>query len=903
MKQSPFRLDAAIAAWRSTLQYHRSIRADDLDELERHVRDQVAHLVTKGCSEEEAFEAAMKDMGRQAETRDAYRQVYWGKLKKRRQLTDELNWTLSMLKNYAKVAWRNLVNQKGYTLIHILGLVMGLTSFILLGLFVRFELSYDRFHENADRIYRIVWERPNVNYRGNTHVAVTPAPLVETLMDEFPEVTYAAQFTRAHTLIEHNSQSFHENGIYATEYFFDVFSFDVLHGHPRTALSAPNTIILTETLARKYFRDRNPLGETLTVYTLSSENENDRMEVTVAGVVEDVPPNSHFSFDFLMPVSASKELTQGFGRWDSNSYLTYASLRQRSSFAAFSDRLAGLAPKYLEDIPYYKQYPEEVGTYSPQALTDIHLRSNLNFEFGANGDIKYIYLFSGIAFLILVIACINYINLATVRSAERSMEVGIRKAMGAQRGQLIGQFMSEALFPAALALAIALLLAFLLLPTFNELIAREMAFDILNNGAFWSLIVIAGLGSGVLAGSYPSLLMSSFHPVPMMRRMPVTKAGTSSLRNVLVIIQFTVASVLIIGAIVIQKQLHFLQSSNTGMDREQIIMIDNQDRSLYDQRFRTLKDVLERHPNVHLVTAAQTNPTDVDAASMARAWEGSKEDESVLVHRSIVQHDFVDLFGLELVEGRDFSEDIPADAREGLLINETLKNELNWDIAVGKWFDFHGRESTVIGVVKDFHFHSMHEEVAPLALFIDSGWWFPYQRIYVKVSPGDVQESIAFLRESMAEFSPGYPFEFQFLDEAYDRLYQAEVRLGSLLNAFTLIALVIACSGLLGLAAYTAQQRRKEIGVRKVLGASVPDILILLSRDFTRLVLISFAIAAPLGYFIISRWLEEFAYRIAFGWSTIVVAGLAVLLISWLTMSYQAIRAATVNPVKSIRCE
>lgn len=899
-KSHSFRLDVAISAWRHSLQHERFMRPEDLDELEQHVRDQVHHLVAKGHSEEHAFQSAMEAMGSQGETKAAYRNVYWGKLKQEKKLKDELIWRVSMLKNYVKIALRALLKQKGYASINILGLAIGLACFILISLFIRFELSYDHFHEKADRIYRIANEFPGTYFLGSNQFAVTPAPLAGVLMEEFPEVEHATQIAKVNSLMEYGNKKFYEDGIFATRHFFDVFSFKLLQGDPLTVLDTPNSIVLTKSLAKKYFGDEDPMGQTLDV-SHSDGHFNGKDAMRIAGIVEDVPANSHFTFDYLVPVSSSPELSMNLDRWDSNSYLTYVSLSPSHSLPEFATKLPIVAKKHLSEVASFRDRPDEMNVYFPQALTDIHLRSHINFEFGVNGHIKYIYLFLGVALLILLIACINYVNLATARSVKRAMEVGVRKVMGAHRSQLIGQFMSEAIIPAFFALLIAVLTVLLLLPTFNALTARQITLDLLHSGGFLAMLLLFGLGVGILAGSYPALMMSSFHPINMMKGVLGQRATKTRLRNVLVVAQFTIAIALIIGTIVIQRQLHFIQHSNTGIDRDQVVSIEVKDQFLYE-RYDALKQTLLSHVNVLGVSGATSDPTQIDASSPATEWEGSEVGQEIMVYRSGIRHGYIDLFDIELVEGRDFSESMGTDGSQGLLINETLKRQLGWDTAVGKWFDFRGREFDVIGVVRDFNFLSLHQEMPPLALFIGMGG-ISYRRIFVKVRPDNMQETIAFLSETMAEFSPLYPFEYHFLDDAYNQMYQTESRLGALLSYFTFVALFIACLGLLGLATFMAQQRRKELGVRKVLGASSSDILVLLSKDFTRLVLIAFVLAAPIGYILLDRWLQTFAYRISVGLGTLLLAGAAVLVIAWLAVSFQAVRAAIANPVNSIRYE
>lgn len=897
-----FRLDIAIATWRNTLQHERFIQPDDLDELEQHVRDQVTDLIEKGYSEAEAFQMAMETMGPKDETEAAFRQTYIGTLKRERRLGEELAWRWSMTKNYVQVAFRHVRKQKGYAFINILGLAIGLTCFVLIGLFVRFELSYDRFHEKADRIYRIGKEIPSLEVQGSNRWLATPAPLAPVLLTELPEVEQVTQIIRSSALFEVGQKLFNEEGLFATQHFFDVFSFRLVQGNANTVLADPSSIVLTESLAEKYFGDKNPVGEIVSI-TFSEDHFNGTNDMLVSGVVEDPPINSHFSFGYLVSDQSSGDLINYLDRWDSNSYATYVVLNADHDIDVFSTKLNTATRPHIAETPYYQNNPEHIGSFFVQPLTDIYLHSNVNGELHLNSDIRYIYLLSAIGILILLIACINYINLATARSSTRFTEVGVRKVMGAHRKQLIGQFMGEAIAPALIALTIALFLVFLLLPTFVLLTGRTFTLHLSDNIGFLTLLLMLGLGIGILAGGYPAILMSSFNPVGMMKGVTNGHTGRPLLRNILVIAQFATSIVLVICTIVLQRQMHFVRTADTGIDRAQVVSIEVEDRMMFGDRYESLKQSLLQHATVRSVTAAQTNPTNVDAATMTSEWEGAPGDQKVLVYRSIIQHDYVDLFGIEVIEGRNFSPDRPLDAREGVLINETLKKQLGWEDATDRWFNFYGSEFNVIGVVKDFNFHSFHRPVAPIALFIDSSRPFGFQRIFVKISPAEIPETLAFLEETMREFSPEQPFEYTFLDDAYNQMYHTEARLGSLLSAFTLIALFIACLGLLGLAMFTARKRFKEIGVRKVLGASPYDILVLLSKEFTRLVMISFFIAAPIAFLAQQRWLQEFAYQVPVGWGTFLLAGSSILLIAWLTVSFQALRAALVNPVDSIRYE
>ncbi|MEM8485556.1 MAG: ABC transporter permease [Bacteroidota bacterium] len=802
-----------------------------------------------------------------------------------------------MLKNYFKIAIRTLVKHRGYALINILGLAIGLTCFILISLLVRFELSYDGFHDKSDQIYRIVRDIPGKDFLGSNLWTASPAPLDAALVEEFPEVESATKLSKASALIQKDQAGFFENGIFTTNTFFDVFTFPLVHGDATSALRDPGAIVLTRSLAEKHFGDANPVGQTLLV-SLDGEHFNGINAMTVTGVVEDVPANSHFTFSFLVPVSSSRENVNYIDRWDSNSYLTYLTLAKGQGPDALTEKLGVINTKHVLQERYYQENPDKIEQFLLQPLGDIHLYSDVNGEFSVGGDGRYVFLFSFIALMILLIACINYINLATARASTRAMEVGVRKVMGAQKRQLIGQFMSEALVPALIALAIAIQLVVVLLPTFGELTARALTLDVTNNSLFLFTLVLIGLCVGILAGSYPALMMSRFSSVGMMKGILKNRKSKTDLRNALVVVQFTISIMLIIGTVVIQRQLHYMQNAQIGVDREQVVVIEIKDRELYRQ-YEPLKETLERFPHIRAVTAAQTNPTSIDAATLVQN-EYVPAEEGVMVYRSAIQPGYIDLFGIEMLEGRTFDAARATDEASALIINETMMHQLGWETAIGKYLPFRGREE-IVGVMKDFNFHSFRQQVAPLVLYLETDWWFPYQKMFVKAGTQNMPETIAFLQETMAAFSPAYPFDYYFLDDAYNQLYQTETRLGKLLNYFTVLALCIAFMGLLGLATFTVQQRTKEIGVRKVLGASLIDILLMLSQDFTRLVVVAFVLAAPVGYFVLRGWLDGFAYRIPLGVGTFVLAGLSVLVLTWLTVGYQSLSAALANPVSSLR--
>ncbi len=813
-----------------------------------------------------------------------------------------LYWGIVMLKNYLKIAFRNLRRHLGTTMINISSLTIGLACFILICLFVQHEFSYDTFHEKSDRIYRVVEQDPTGFYLGTNKYTETPAPLLNALLDEFPEVEHATQFLKIQALLRSEEEGFYQDGIYATEQFFDVFTFPLVWGNPQTVLSEPNSIVLTESMAQKLFGAMNPIGQTVSILPSApwwmTPLPTERT-MQVVGVTKDVPANSHISFDYLISMASSEEYAEDLTAWDNSNYFTYASLHAGFSLENFEAKLAGLGNKHLGQNSFYQDNPEAITTHLPQALTSIHLRSQVNGEFGNNGDIQYVYLFTLIAFLILLVASINYVNLTTARSSARIKEVGVRKSMGARRSQLVAQFMGEAIVPTIVAMIGALVLVLLLLPSFNMLTGRHMALDLSQNGGFLVMLILFGIGLGILSGSYPALSFSGLHPVAMIKGRALRNTNKSKLKRSLVIVQFSIGIALIIGTLIIWQQLGYIERAQTGLDRSQIISLEIKDGHLRNN-FTRLEQSLLSHPGILEITASHHNPVYIDAQSTTRSWEGVEEGQSVAVYHSSVQQNYADVFDIALVEGGDLVETIHTDENNDMLINETFKHHLGWDTAVGKWIELNGRRGRVVGVVEDFNFQSFHQPVSPLALYLDSG---DYSRLFVKVAEDDLQGSLSFIEQQMADLSPAFPFEYEFLDRVYNRMYESENNVGNIFSYFTILALAIACLGLFGLAAFLSSKRTKEVGLRKVLGASTGQILLTLSKEYVQLVGVAFVLSAPLAYVAMHYWLQEFAYRIAIGWDTFMLAGGIALCLALLSVGYQTIKTALTNPVNSLRYE
>ncbi|RNC79299.1 MAG: ABC transporter permease [Balneola sp.] len=804
-----------------------------------------------------------------------------------------------MFKNYLKIGLRNLLKKPGYSFINVFGLSVGLASFLLIGLFIQHELSYDAFHENYEDIYRVGKKGFTAEFLGSDEWVSTSAPLSSALVNEIPDIKAATNITKVTSFFKKDNQGVEESGIFAAGDFFDVFSFKLIQGDTGNGIEDPNGIFLSESLAQKYFGNTNAVGQAFSVIH-SGGHFSGELTMVVKGVFSDVPANSHLSFDYIVPVTSSHELSNYLESWRSNSYLTYILTASNTPSSDLVSNINAVTEKYEQE--HADQSENRKGAYFIQPLKGIHLYSKVNGEFQANGNILYVYLFSAIALIIIALACINYTNLSVARSFLRAKEVGVRKSIGASKQQLSTQFLTESLLITSAAVIIALALVQVFLPYFGSLVNRDISMTFSHAPYILLLILGVGVLVSLMAGVYPAFVLSRFNPIKALKGHSVSKSGKPMLQKVLVSAQFTATIALIIGALVIYKQLNFISSTTTGLEREQIVSISIKDRDLY-QKYEILKDALEKKSSIQVVSAAQIDPINIQASSIATGWEGMEPEGRVTVYRSAIQHDFISLFGLEIIEGRDFSKDMATDEQTGIIINEAMKRKLGWDTATDKSFTFRGREGRITGVVKDFNFHSYHQAIEPLALFLETDWWFPYQKIFVKIDASDVPTTLAYIEETVATFSPGYPFEFIFLDDAFQTMYQTENRFARLLNYFTMLALLIACLGLLGLATFTISQRTKEIGIRKVLGATTSTILLLLSKDFLKPVLIGFFIATPIAWYTTQQWLTQFAYKIDLTLWLFILSGTLTAIIAFLAIGWQAFSIARMNPVNSLKNE
>jgi len=800
-----------------------------------------------------------------------------------------------MLKNYLKIAFRSLKRHKGYSFINISGLAIGMAVCMLISIWILNELSYDRFHEKADRICRITID---LELGSTLHAPVSLTAAGPALEFDFPEVITAARIDRPNRVsVKYEDRLFQEADVsYAENAIFDIFTFPFVSGDPKTALEAPYSVVVTESMARKYFGDEDPLGKILRF--------NNEKDFSVTGVVEDVPPNSHFRFNMLR--SFQTLIAEGDVRddmWFDLRFYTYLLLDAHVDAKKLEQKLPGFADKYLG-----KALKASGGSIQMhlQPLKSIHLYSDFERDISTNSDIATVYLFSGIALFVLLIAGINFINLSTARSATRAQEVGMRKTLGAVRNRLIGQFLGESLINSLIAMALAIMLIQLSLPLFNSVIGSELALNIVQTpwliSGFLGLAVIVGM----FAGSYPAFFLSSYNPVQVLKGHRKAGGVNSRLRRILVIFQFAISIGLIAGTIVVYKQIVFMKNKELGFDKEQVVIIPQMTENLR-KSYRSIRTELLSLPGVIDVGASDLVPSRGHLIAPFLP-EGFPDDQRMTMDYMDVDDHYIPMMGMEVVAGRNFSEDFATDPEESVIINETAAKKIGWDNAVGKRFVFRpppdsGGEVfyvSVIGVVKDFHLHSLRQRIDPLIIFFD---YDSLLTLSIRIASDNIPHTVGLLEKKWKELDPNRPFNFLFLDDSFDSLYRKEERLKNITFYFSFLAVFIGCLGLFGMASFTAEQRTKEIGIRKVLGASVPRIVCLLAKEFVLLVVVANLIAIPVAYFAMNRWLQSFAYRMAIHPLVFVLSTALSLSIALITVSYQAVQAALSNPADSLRYE
>lgn len=810
-----------------------------------------------------------------------------------------------MFKNYLKVALRNLWKNKMFSFINIVGLAIGLCCFLLIAVYVLDELSYDRFYKSADRIYRV---NSDIRFGGaDLHMPVTSDMMGQLMKKDYPQVE---QYTRIYTfngdkLIRKGNDYIDENKVANVDStFFDVFQLPVVEGQIKDALNEPNTVVLTESAAQKYFGTAQAVGKTLEI----KDEKNPYYKVTA--VVKDIPSNSHFHFDFFFSM---KNVDYNWGQLTSHNFYTYLRLRKGTDYKAFEKNFETYITKYV--LPDAKKFMNinsmeefrKAGNkleYSLQPLTQIHLYSDRAFELSPSGNIQYVYIFSAVALFILMIACINFMNLTTARSANRAREVGIRKVLGTEKKNLVFQFLSESTLMVIVSLLLAILIAYAVMPLFNNVANKEMTVTSLFSPYILPVLVALPFVVGLLAGVYPAFFLSAFKPIEVLKGKLKMGSRSGGLRSVLVVFQFTTSIILIIGTIVVYRQLNYIQTKNLGYNKDQVLIING--LSALNNNTNAFKNEVNQIPGVVSSTLSGFLPVSDSYRS-----DNSYSKEAIMTAKSgfdmqnwYVDYDYINTLGMKILKGRDFSKDYGSDS-SAVIINQTAAKILGYPNPIGKKiysaFVQQGRENayTIIGVVKNFNFESLRQDVGPLCFLLGGGNGLAI----FKVNTSNIQSLVSNIESKWKALASGVPFSYRFLNESFDKMYRNEQRVGKIALSFSLLTILIACLGLFGLATFIAEQRTKEIGIRKVLGASVNGIVQLLSKDFLRLVSIAFIIATPLAWWAMHKWLQDFAYRIDLTWWMFFLAGVGAIFIALVTVSFQAVKAALANPVKNLRTE
>jgi putative ABC transport system permease protein len=807
-----------------------------------------------------------------------------------------------MIKNYIKTAFRSLMKNKGFTFINVFGLALGLTTCLLIVFYVFDELSYDQYNLKADRIYRV---NNDIKFGGNANTyAVSPAPTAAALKNDFPEIEQVARFRmRGGNQVKKGNQSIQEDMmVYADNSIFDIFTLPMISGSPVNALTEPHTVVISERIAKKYFNRTNVVGQVLTF--------NDTSLYKVTGVIKNIPKQSHFNFDFFMAMPGLAESREN--SWLSNNYNTYVLLKPGANYkdleAKFPEFMRIHAGPMLQRLLHLTfNALEQSGNYfriSLIPLKKIHLESNSVAELSANGNVQYVYIFSAIALFILLIACVNFMNLSTARSSNRAREVGVRKVLGSSRKYLIAQFLTESILVTLAGALIAVFAAWALLPLFNQMSGKELIItpqiiSWLLPALFIIIIVI-----GCLAGSYPALFLSGFQPIDVLKGKLAAGFKGGRLRSFLVVFQFAISIFLIIGTLVIYNQLKYIQSKDLGYNRDHVLIVQNLWR--IGNNAKTFKQQVKEISGVQNATLTGALPT-MDYGNSTTYFKDPVLDQkrAILTQEWSVDEDYINTLKIKMIAGRNFSKDMATDS-SGIIINEAATKLLNFSNPINQFlYDPANNMVTkinklhIIGVMQNFNFKSLRDNVTPLIFTLseDRG------ALSIRINSNNIPLVLSQIKNEWKKLTPNQQFNYSFMDEDFDALYRSEQRMGKIFISFTSLAIVIACLGLFGLAAYAAEQRTKEIGIRKVLGANLSTIASMLSKDFIKLVIISILIASPLAWWAMQKWLQGFAYRQNIQWWVLVLAGLTAIVIAFITISFQSVRAALTNPVKSLKSE
>jgi len=906
-----FDLEKAILHWRKTLNKNDALEDGYKEELESHLRDKVEHLRDLGFSEIEAFEEAVKKIGEppsigseyfKTDTRHISGRPSWQKSR----------WLPPLFSNYLKIGLRKIKRQKIYSLINIAGLAVGLACCAVIIFYVKNELSYDSFHKDADRIYRVAVHR--INIVGEHWFVATPAPLGPELMRSYPQVEQAVRVVppyenASHVLVVQGEKCFFENRVwFADEDIFVLFRMPFIQGNPRTALTHPNTVVITEGMAKKYFGEEAALGKTLQIEIDYDTGIVELQDYEVTGIIKNAPANTHLKYDMFLSMETMRSNLADFEEnWlNPKAKYTYVKLAPSTDVADFEEQIQRISQTVLQK--YSEKYNRKMDLYELflQPVTKIHMFSHYMREIDPPGNWYYLYIYSIIAFLILLIGCMNFINLSAALSTTRTKEVGLRKVVGAQRRQLVWQFLGESFLITFLAFILAFGLTSLLLVPFNQMAGTELTLSGLAQPvvllSLLGLLLFVSIGSGI----YPALILTGFSPVSVLQGKLAPTSRGSGVQKILVVGQFAISIFLVICALTVFKQLNFMKGRALGFDLKQKLVLRVKSNMEHLRRdYEAIKNDFLQNPSITGATVSSSVPGDRTNSGyyMTPRMEDFKGAPFIKV--ITMDYDFIPEYGIEMIAGRRFQRGAGNDEREGYLINLAAVKDLGFsspEEALGKNFmaSYHRINKRIIGITDDFHYRGMQEMVEPLVMDIENSL---FEAITLSIRVENMNNLMRFIRSTWDEHFPGVPFEYSFLDESFEREYRYEEQMGRLLGIITSLGLFIACLGLFGLASFVARSRIKEIGIRKVLGASTTDIVTMLSKRFVLLILISVLIASPIAWYSINKWLQDFAYRIDIGLFVFFVAAVGALVIALATVSIQGIRAAVTNPVNSLRNE
>jgi putative ABC transport system permease protein len=802
-----------------------------------------------------------------------------------------------MVKSYLRLSVRSIISQGQQSIISIFGISIALTCAILIILFVQYELSYDSYHENADQIYRIIRKQPGHGFMGKDLFAVTPDPLKNTLINEIPEIQNSTKCNLKFHILEYNSKLFEEGGfLYADTDFLEIFTFPVITGNPAEALKEPFTLFITEDMAVKYFGNEDPVGKTIMA--------DNKYLFTVCGILQNIPQNSHFHFDFLTGFETYYSISGGresANRWDSHSHTTYIQLFDNARPEDIEGKLIDLTSKYLSSYSFFKD-----SRFIAEPLREIHLRSDANFSISGNGDIRYIYLISAAGILILLIACFNYMNMAYARSYNRGRETGILKASGAGKGEVMFQLVTESVLISLGGLVLAIFIAGLLLPSFSSFSERPFTFRMIFEHRIFITVLFLTLATGVLAGILPALHLSSITPVNLINENYKALGGNRSwqLRNFLVVMQNVISMVALVCTFTVLRQLNFIETSDMGFEKENIITVELKDPAIR-KNIGTLLNELRKNPAITDMATSSNLPVNTQGTSYA-SWEGKPEELKQFVYKAGIGNEFIDFYDLKVISGRGFSNDFSSDTSDNFIINETAAKIIGIDDPVGKKFGFNKEAGlgTIVGVIEDYHFQSLHLAIEPLALAATGSEAFKLPRyVSIRVKPGTLSETLTFIDRTMKEMSPHYLNPVSVFSDRVEMMYRSEMKLASLFILSALLAVILTCLGQFSLSSYTTESRTREMVIRKVMGAHPAGIIVLVTSQTLKWILISLLFSWPIAYLLMTKWLQIFAYHINIGTGVFLLSLLIISLLSLTAVSYHVIKLARVNPAATLRHE